>query len=81
MLKMKISADTVASWRERCATWLAPRNLTPDAILTGRDAWTVAHRSGLTAEAYQDRDVVDAHIQTALERIFPNAVFQDAKRY
>lgn len=64
--------------------WLASvaPHLTRETIATGRDAWTVAHRAGITQAAYNEgRDVVDAHIQTALERVFPNAVFRDAKRY
>jgi hypothetical protein len=70
-------------WSNRAAAWLAANapQLTRESIATGRDAWTVAHRAGLTAEAYEDRNVTDAHIQTALENIFPNAVFQDRKRY
>jgi hypothetical protein len=53
----------------------------PD-IKTGVDAWAVAHRSGIVRNAYnQGRDVLDAHIQTILESIMPNAVFLDQKRY
>ena len=68
-------------------TWLADlylngRKLTRQDVLTGRDAWNVSHRASITNHAYaQGRDVVDAHIQTALQRVFPNAVFKDAKRY
>lgn len=55
---------------------------TRELIATGRDAWTVAHRAGITRHAYGlGRDVNDAHIQTVLERVFPNAVFRDPKRY
>jgi hypothetical protein len=51
-------------------------------ILIGKDAWTVAHNCGLVDFAYSiSRDVTDAHIQTALEKLMPNAVFKDAKRY
>lgn len=52
-----------------------------DDVLTGKDAWALAHRAGVTQFCYKDRSVVDAHIQTALEQIFPNAVFKDKKVY
>ena len=50
-------------------------------IKTGRDAWSIAHRAGIVRDAYADREIVDAHIQTALEKIFPNADFLDKKIY
>ena len=80
---MKLAAY-VTPWTEQAAQWLADNapSLTLQTIETGRDAWTVAHRAGLTREAYDiSRDVTDAHIQTVLERVFPNAVFREAKRY
>ena len=80
---MRFDKDTLARWNKQAADYLTAHHghMTPDHILHGRDAWTVAHRAGITAEAYKDREVVDAHIQTALERIFPNAVFKDKKVY
>jgi len=76
----KIPAATVTRWEATCRNWLADTmNLRIEAITLGRDAWTVAHRAGITEEAYRDRSVLDAHIQTALERIFPNATFGDRK--
>ena len=82
---MKIQNDKVNEWKGLCSSWLqantnAP-HLTCDDITTGRDAWAIAHRSGVTNDAYKDRTVTDGHIQTALERIFPHAVFKDAKVY
>jgi hypothetical protein len=81
----KIAADTVTAWRARCEDWLAAHptvRATLADIKTGRDAWTVGHCSGVVREAYDmGRDIHDAHIQTALQAIFPNAVFRDAKRY
>ena len=57
-------------------------HLTREAVTAGRDAWFIAHRTGIVRASYDvGRDVVDAHIQTALQRIFPNVVFLDAKRY
>lgn len=55
---------------------------TLDQIKTGSDAWTVAHRSGIAADAYRvSRDVTDAHIKTVLSKIMPNAVFKDKYRH
>jgi len=47
------------------------------AVVEGSMAWLVAHRCGITNEAYSDRSVTDAHIVTALKKVFPNAVFKD----
>jgi hypothetical protein len=78
----KFSDATINDWREKAAGWLAANTtLTAEAITTGRDAWTVAHRCGITGAAYTDRTVTDGHIQTALEKVFPNAVFRDKKVY
>ncbi len=79
----KIPAEIVDRWRATAAEWIAAncKNATIESVVLGRDAWTVAHRAGLTEEAYRDRGIHDAHIQTALQAIFPNVVFRDAKRY
>lgn len=43
---------------------------------------SVAHGAGICREAYDaGREVTDAHIVTALKRIFPNATFVDKYRY
>ena len=81
----KIPAETVNAWLARAAQWLTD-NVSPVTactdVKTGRDAWTVAHGAGLCREAYDmARGIHDAHIQTALQAIFPNAVFRDAKKY
>lgn len=78
---MHFSNETVAQWREAASSFLTAYNLTPDDIKSGRDAWTVASRAGITQHAYEDRAVKDGHIQTALQRVFPNAVFKDKKVY
>ena len=77
----RFNAQTIAQWTDLATAWLAPHNLTPAAILTGRDAWTVAARCGINDHAYSDRTVTDGHIQTALQSVFPNAVFEDRKVY
>jgi len=82
---MKIEKSTVESWRARAADWLADNSAgraTLDRIKTGREAWMVAHCVGIVNEAYAiGREIHDAHIQTALEQIFPSAVFLDKKHY
>ena len=56
--------------------------LTRKEILTGADAWHVAHKSGIYRHALMtDNRVVDAHVQTVLEQIFPHAKFLDKKVY
>ena len=75
-------ASHLSDYIARADSWLAARGYARADIRTGRDAWAVAHGSGITSHAYAlSRDIVDAHVQTALERIFPNAVFRDAKHY
>ena len=77
-------ADTMERWSGMCAVFLASHaaHSTLADVRTGADAWTVAHRAGVTREAYAyDRAVTDAHIKTALQRIMPNAVFKDSYRY
>lgn len=79
----KIKPETVNHWRSTISAWLEANypNYTIETIRMGSDAWAVAHRAGVLNEAYTDRTVADAHIQTALEQIFPNVTFKDAKRY
>lgn len=79
----KFDALTIKRWHNKALQWMlanCPETL-PNMITTGRDAWAVAHRCGITEEAYRDCDVTDAHIQTALKAVFPNAIFKDKKRY
>ena len=71
-------------WKREADAFCATHSLTRDDIKTGVDAWAVAHKTGMTRTAYdlpRSLGVNDAHIQTVLEAIFPNAVFKDAKRY
>lgn len=78
----KIPNDTIANWCERTERYLIDNHgITRAGIKIGLDAWSIAHRVGLTAEAYSDRTITDAHIQTALERVFPNCQFRDRKVY
>lgn len=79
----KINAEIRTQWVELIKPWLAERKLTIEDIKTGGDAWAVWIRAvNNPLNVYRNMpDVFDGHIQTALETIFPNAVFKDAKRY
>ena len=71
-------------YKVKASVWLSDNgySLSLSDIKTGIDAWTVAHKCGITKHAYDlSRDVKDAHIQTALESIFPNVSFKDKKVY
>jgi hypothetical protein len=75
-------AHFIPDWTAKADACLLRFNSTRDMVVTGRDAWTVAHKAGIYREALDSgRDVVDAHVQSALQVIFPNAVFKDKKRY
>ena len=75
--------NEMPEYKKLAEKWLNEfATLSTNEIVTGRDAWTVAHNSGICRLAYDiSRDITDAHIQTVLEQIFPNAIFKDAKRY
>ncbi len=72
---------TVIRWRATIAEFMTRRNKQICDVTTGAAAWAIAHKVGITNEAYEDRTILDAHIQTVLEKIFLNAVFFDPKRY
>ena len=77
-------AEHIPAFTQAIDAWMEKNvpHLKREDIKTGKDAWTIAHRAGVMMQCYDlGRDIVDAHIQTMLQRIFPNAVFHDAKRY
>lgn len=78
---MRIPSETIARWTKWVELEFANRKLNRHDITTGRDAWSAASLCGILKDAYADNAIRDAHIQTALERIFPNAIFRDAKHY
>lgn len=78
---MKFDNDTVIRWTEMAANYLGQRGHDLSEVKQGVDAWTIAHQTGITREAYEDRSVTDAHIQTALEKVFPDVTFKDKKVY
>lgn len=72
----------LAYYEKSAEEYLAQHGYALVDIKTGCDAWFVAHKAGITEHAYGlSRDVYDAHIQTVLEKIMPNAVFKDKKVY
>ena len=77
----KFSKVQVSQFEVKCQNWLAQRGFKLTDVVSGIDAWTTFRESGCQDIAYSDRSVVDAHIQTAMEQIFPNVVFKDKKVY
>lgn len=80
----KFDSDTITRWTKMADEWLVKNPfgvIDRDKVLTGANAWKIAHRSGISYEAYEDMSVVDAHIVTALKQIFPNAEFKDTYSY
>lgn len=78
---MRLQSE-LPGWTRRVDDDLRLLGLGRGQILHGVDAWRIAHRTRITHDAYDmSRDVTDAHIQTALQRIFPRCVFKDPKRY
>jgi hypothetical protein len=79
----KFDAETVTRWTKWAADWMEiagdPGTVTD--VYLGAEAWVIAHRAGITEEAYMDRSVTDAHIVTALKQIFPRAEFKDRYVY
>lgn len=78
----KFDMLTVLDWKNKAERYLIDNHgITLQGVKTGVDAWEIAHRCGITSEAYRDRTVVDAHIVTALKQIFTSAVFKDKYSY
>jgi len=78
--RMKL-ANQFDKIKSACHAFCEQRKVPVDEIVTGADAWTVFSRSGVSHEVYADRTVTDGHIQTVLEKVFPNAVFKDRRVY
>ena len=83
---MKVTEKHLNLIRDMGAAFLAARGYTFADIVTGRDAWSVLHQSGAYRAIGDDfvggyPDYKDAHLQTALAHVMPNAVFKDAKVY
>ena len=78
---MKFDKETVIRWRAMVSDYANELNISIQDIKTGSEAWAIAHKVGITKEAYEDRSVVDAHIKTVLQSIFPQATFLDKYSY
>ena len=82
-------AAHVDRFRQLATDWLAPKGFKVEDVKLGTDAWLIAHNSGITDICYGNsakdlpgvQGCTDAHIKTALARIFPNAVFKDRYRH
>lgn len=77
----KFDKETINRWAMLAADYLGQRGYDMCDVKLGSEAWSIAHASGITKEAYEDRSVVDAHIVSALRKIFPEAVFKDKYSY
>jgi hypothetical protein len=80
-MKMKFNTETLARWNKAVAQYVKDAGYHINDVETGAHAWIIAHKTDITREAYEDRSVVDAHIKTALQKIFPKAVFKDTYSY
>ncbi len=75
---MRTHKEMLERWRRYATLLLAERGFVVDDVKTGVDAWNVAHKLGIPEEAYHvDGSINDAHIETALRQIFPQAVFRE----
>jgi hypothetical protein len=78
---MKVTANHLAVIRDKGAAYLAEHGYTFADVVIGRDAWNVLHQSGAYRAIGDDfvggyPDYNDAHLQTALKALMPNAVFR-----
>jgi len=78
---MRFDKETVNRWAEQAADYLGRWGYDISDVKMGVEAWNIAHHVGITKEAYRDRSVTDVHIKTALQKIFPDAVFRDQYHY
>jgi hypothetical protein len=84
-----IEKHTISAWTEAVDSWFEANSGVTDRhgithrnhVVRGVDAWSIAHRVGIMEQAYKNTKTVDAHIQTALEKVFPNVKFKDPKVY
>ena len=79
---MRIPTNMIDKFRSDAAAYLQARGFTPEQVVTGSDAWALAHWTRFASDCYDiSRDITDAHIKTALAKVFPNAVFKDKYHY
>jgi len=85
----KISPELVDEFKAQAHEWLKGRGFTREDVKLGSDAWLIACNSGITDACYGNtaKDLPgipgchDAHIQTALMKIFPNCKFVSNRSY
>jgi hypothetical protein len=71
---MKIHKEMLARWKKFCDLRSRELGYRLETVDTPRLAWNIAHQLEIPKEAYHvDDSINDAHIETALKRIFPNA--------
>ena len=84
-----IDNNMIARFADMASAWLAPQGYSNSDVKLGSDAWLIANRAGITEICYGNTakdipgipDCHDAHIKTALAKVFPNAVFKDKYHY
>ena len=78
---MRATPEMLARWRKYCALYVHDlgHGQTVDDVTSGACAWMIAHKVDIPREAYHV-GMNDAHIATALRRIFPNATFTGKER-
>ena len=73
---MKVNPEMLERWEKYSELYCRDFGKTCDDVKTGLQAWNIAHALGIPKEAYHvDDSINDAHIETALGRIFKNAIF------
>jgi hypothetical protein len=77
----KISDVDIENFREQAVGYLTLRGFRLEDVKFGVDAWHIAHGVGFTSYCYDLDGIVDAHIVTAMGKVFPNVVFKDKYRY
>lgn len=77
----KITEGQISRWHEMVRQYLVRLGSHAGKVEQGWQAWNIADKVGILREAYLDRTVTDGHIQTALQKVFPNCTFKDKKVY
>lgn len=77
----KILSEDVEDFRVQAVGYLALRGFQINDVKHGSDAWVIAHQTGFASQCYEQADVTDAHIVTAMKKVFPNVVFKDRYSY
>jgi hypothetical protein len=68
-------------YKEMAEKWSTKSGIPLEEITTGAEAWRVAHSSGISADAYRDPHITDAHIKMVLSKLMPYAKFNDRYSY